>query len=208
MANLIETGSVVLFQGDSITDYGRRRDEDGLGGGYVRMAITAFGALWPSREVTFLNRGIAGDRTAELLARWQADCIDLKPDWVSIMVGVNDTWRRYDSDMLTTAEQYEANYRTLLERVRDELGAHLIIMEPYLVPTPDKLHWREDLDPKIQVARKLAREFDAVYLPLDGLFAAACVDEKPAYWAGDGVHPTVAGSAFIARMWLRAVGAI
>src|SRR5690606_15681946 len=124
---LFQEGAVVLFQGDSITDCGRdRRSGDHLGWGYAMMAASWFSALYPERRVTFLNRGVSGDRTKDLVARWEEDCIALKPDWVSILIGINDTWRRYDSGDPTPLEEFERNYRRLLTEVKERLGAGLI----------------------------------------------------------------------------------
>lgn len=210
MTPLIEDNAIVLFQGDSITDAGRSRADDAdLGRGYAAMTAAWFSALYPQKRVTFLNRGISGNRVKDLRARWQQDCLDLKPTWVSIMIGVNDTWRRYDSHDPTPVEAYERDYRAILEAVRDGLNARLILLEPFLLPTPpDREAWRVDLDPKIAAARKLAREFNALYVPLDGLFAEAAARREPAFWLPDGVHPTPAGHAFIAQTWLRAVKAL
>jgi acyl-CoA thioesterase I len=210
MTPLIEDNAVVLFQGDSITDAGRSSVDDAdLGFGYAATAAAWFSALYPQKRVTFLNRGISGNRVKDLRARWQPDCLNLKPAWVSIMIGVNDTWRRYDSGDSTSTEAYERDYRAILEAVRDSLHARLIILEPFLLPVPpDRAAWRVDLDPKIAVARALAREFDAIYVPLDGLFAAAATRREPAFWLPDGVHPTPAGHAFIAQAWLRAIKAL
>ena len=210
MSVLIEDGALVLLQGDSITDCGRDRDNgENLGSGYAMIAAGTFGAMYPAKKVRFLNRGIGGNRVRDLVARWQEDCIDLKPDWLSIMVGINDTWRGFDQDDWTSIDAFESGYRDILTRARDEVGPKLILMEPFVLPTPpDRLQWRVDLDPKIQAVRALAREFDAIYVPLDGLFAAAATRRDPSFWAQDGVHPAPAGHAFIASAWLQAVGAI
>jgi acyl-CoA thioesterase I len=210
MTVLIEDGAVVLFQGDSITDAGRgRQNEELLGGGYAGMAASRFSAAFPTKNVRFLNRGVGGDRAVDLQARWDDDCLALKPDWVSIMIGINDTWRSFDSSDPTGTTEYEAACRNILTRTRDELGAKLILLEPFLLPVPeDRLLWRDDLDPKIQALRSLSREFGAIYVPLDGLFAAAATRHEPAFWAPDGVHPTAAGHALIAEAWLSAVGAV
>jgi len=210
MQPLIEDDSVVLFQGDSITDAGRSREDDtNFGVGYANMAAAFFTARHPERNVRFLNRGIGGNRVPDLQARWQTDCLDLKPDWVSIMIGINDTWRAFDGGDPTGTESYEEGYRDILTQTRDVLGAKLVIIEPFLLPTPpDRLEWRKDLDPKIQAARQLAREFNAIYVPMDGLFAAASMHRDPAFWTGDGVHPSQPGHAFIADAWLKAVRAI
>ena len=134
MAGLIEQGAVVLFQGDSITDAGRDRQNGGdMGRGYAMMAAAWFSALNAEKGVTFLNRGISGNTVVDLKGRWQQDCIDLKPTWVSVLIGINDVGRRYSRNEVATAEQFEADYRGLLERVRDELGARLILCEPFLL---------------------------------------------------------------------------
>jgi acyl-CoA thioesterase I len=202
-------GSLILFQGDSITDAGRsRQDPDDLGSGYSALVAAWYSALFPQKKVRFLNRGISGNRASDLRIRWDIDCLDLRPDWVSILIGINDTWRRYDSNDPTSTEDYRQNYRAILEATR-KVGARILILEPFVLPVPeDRRGWRVDLDPKIQVARDLAREFATVYIPLDGVFAAAAVEREPAFWLPDGVHPSQAGHALIAQTWLKAVQAI
>jgi lysophospholipase L1-like esterase len=207
---MIEDQAVVLFQGDSITDAGRSRtNEAELGAGYAGLIAAWFSAAFPEKQVKFLNRGISGNRAKDLLARWQKDCLDLKPTWVSVLIGINDTWRRYDRNDPTPVEAYERDYREILRQTKETLHARLIICEPFLLPVPeDRVAWREDLDPKIAAARRLAREFNAIYVPLDGVFAAASTRRECAFWAPDGVHPTRPGHALIAQAWLRAVKAI
>jgi acyl-CoA thioesterase-1 len=204
----ISQGNVVLFIGDSITDAGRNKEKpEQLGTGYALMASSQFASLYPELAVKFINRGINGNRVKDLLGRWQEDCIDLKPDWVSIYIGINDCWRRYDRNDPTSVEDFAAGYRELLERTVRELDAGLVLIEPFVLPVPeDRRAWREDLDPKIQVVRDLAQEYGARYVALDGLFAQACAEAPAAYWAPDGVHPTPAGHARIAQAWLRAMG--
>lgn len=206
----LDDQSVVLFQGDSITDAGRNRgDPDDLGAGYVMMAASWLSARLPEKRLRFLNRGIGGNRVGDLEARWQTDCIELRPDWVSIMIGINDTWRRYDSGDETPVESFERSYRAILKRTREQLEARLILIEPFVLPVPaDRRLWREDLDPKIQVVRDLAREFGAILVPMDGVMNAAGARREPSFWAQDGVHPTPAGHMVMALAWLRAVGAM
>lgn len=206
----IKKGEVVLFQGDSITDAGRDREKpNDLGNGYALMAAALFSSAYPELQVRFLNRGVGGNRTKDLLDRWDADCLELRPDWVSICIGINNTWRRYSRKDPTTAEQFEQEYRQLLVRTKERSGAGLILLEPFVLPVPDdRKAWREDLDPKIAVVRELAREFGALFVPLDGLFAQASMLAPPADWAPDGIHPTPAGHALIAKAWLKALGAV
>ena len=202
---MIKKNSLVLFQGDSITDCGRNREDDQhLGNGYPNMVAARFHALYSELNVRFVNKGISGNRTIDLVNRWKADCIDLKPHIVSILIGVNDTWRRFDRNTPTSAETYRENYRRILTDVKENLNAKIILLEPFLLPVSEekKTIWREDLDPKIHMARELAREFDAAFIPLDGIFAAAAVKQPLQFWAADGVHPTPAGHALIAHHWL------
>lgn len=210
MEILIKDNALVLFQGDSITDAGRSREDDSqLGSGYANMTAAWFSALYPQKNVRFLNRGIGGHRVTDLQGRWKEDCIDLKPDVVSILIGINDCWRAFDSNDPSSTEKYETGYRDLLTQIKDKLGAKIIILEPFVLPFPaDRLAWREDLDPKIQAARKLAREFDATYVPFDGIFASACCESPAETWAADGVHPSQMGHALMAQSWLKAVKAL
>ncbi|MEK4998172.1 SGNH/GDSL hydrolase family protein [Paenibacillus sp. FSL H7-0918] len=207
---IFQQNDVILFQGDSITDWGRNHeDASSLGVGYAMMVAARLGYLYPEKNLTFINRGIGGNRIVDLQGRWDQDCLDLKPTWVSIYIGINDTWRRFDSGEETTPEQFEASYRDLIERTQKSLDAKLVLIEPFVLPVPeDRRTWRQDLDPKIHIVRELAREYGAPLVPLDGLFAAASVKAEPAYWAYDGVHPTPAGHALIADAWLKTMGAI
>lgn len=210
MSSMIAKDATVLFQGDSVTDAGRSRDSDNdLGSGYAGMVAAWFSARYPEQQVRFLNRGISGNRTRDLRARWQRDTLDLHPSWISILIGINDVWRRYDSDDPTSLEAFETTYRQILEMTRLASDARIILMEPFVLPTPpDRAGWREDLDPKIAAVRALAREYNTLFVPLDGLFAAAAAQRPMDFWLPDGVHPSPAGHALIAQAWLRAVRAI
>ena len=210
MPTLIQDNARVLFQGDSITDHNRSRtDLNDLGSGYALMTAGWFSALHPQKQVTFLNRGISGNRVVDLLARWDEDCIALQPAWLSILIGVNDMWRRYDSNDPTSISDFEANYRRLLEITVSRLNPKIILCEPFLLPVHEaQRSWREDIDPKIEVVRKLSREFNTIHVPLDTLFAEAAQQREAAYWLPDGVHTSPAGAALIAKAWLKAVEAI
>ena len=143
-----------------------------------------------------------------MIERWNRDCLALKPHWISLLIGINDMWRRYDQGDPTPVDRFEQEYRILVDRINDELNARLILCEPFLLPiTEDHMSWREDLDPKIEVVHRLAREFKAILVPLDKVFKEASLRQIPAYWAPDGVHPSLAGHALIAQAWLRHVGA-
>ncbi|MEU0126572.1 MULTISPECIES: SGNH/GDSL hydrolase family protein [unclassified Streptomyces] len=209
MAISLHDSAVVLFQGDSITDVGRLTEPDSpLGLGYARRAADLARSARPDSGITFVNRGVGGDRVSDLRARWREDTMDLRPDVVSVLIGVNDTWRRYDSGEATSVRSYENDYRAILTQVRDGLDAQLILVEPFLVPVRDEQWaWREDLDPRIQTVRRLAEEFDAALLAADGLLnQAARTAGGPEHIAGDGVHPTPLGHRLLADAWVALAG--
>ncbi|MDF6017088.1 SGNH/GDSL hydrolase family protein [Streptomyces sp. JH34] len=200
----LHPSATVLFQGDSITDVGRLAERDRpLGNGYVRMAAESVRSARPDSDITFFNRGVSGDGVADLRARWREDALDLEPDVVSVLIGVNDTWRRYDSGTVNPVRVYEDDYRAILTQVRERTGARLILIEPFLVPVRDEQWaWREDLDPRIQTVRRLAEEFDAALLAADGLLnQAARAAGGAESIAGDGVHPTPLGHYLLAEAW-------
>ena len=204
---ILQNNARVLFQGDSITDAGRSRTDDSqLGGGYVGMIAAWLAARYPDRKLTFLNRGIGGNIVPDLEARWTDDCIALAPDWLSVLIGINDTARRLGSDFTTGVREYEDGYRRLLDRMRTETEAGIILLEPFLLHIPaDRATWRPLLDQHIDAVRRIARDYHTLYLPLDGIFAAAATQRELDFWAPDGVHPTPAGHALMAQAWIRAV---
>ena len=199
---------VILFQGDSITDVGRsREDNSDLGNGYAMMIRAWYFSKYPESDAIFLNRGVGGNRAKDLQTRLKKDFIDLNPTWVSILIGVNDCWRRYDSNDPTSTEEFEERYRDLLTKLKQNTKAKLVLCEPFLLHvSPERAMWREDLDPKIAVVRKLAKEFSTLLVPLDSIFKKASVTRSPEFWSADGVHPTSAGHALIARAWLNTIG--
>lgn len=206
MKSFFQDGQVVLFQGDSITDCGRNRESEScLGYGYPKVVSELYKTLFPKTDVTFVNKGISGNRVLDILDRYETDVKQINPDFVSILIGINDTWRRYDSNDITTTEEFEVNYRTLLTKIKADFPECKIMMiEPFLLnSTPDRASWREDLDPKIQVVRALAKEFADYYLPLDGMFAKMEVEGYTCHQlAADGVHPEDIAHSMIGKWYL------
>ena len=200
----------ILFQGDSITDAGRNREDmHDLGYGYPKYAAAKLQALMPDTEFEFIDLGISGHKTEDLVNRWKSDCTDLCPDVLSILIGVNDTWHHANDKSYLTDEEFEKNYRYLLDEAKKIPGIKIIIMEQFLLPNPDFAFFREDLAPKIEVTRKLAREYADVYIPLDGLLVAENVrvgDYK--ILSEDGVHPSATGADFIGGLWAEAAASI
>ena len=188
----------ILFQGDSVTDAGRNyADPDDLGPGYPKYAAERLRELFPDREFVFYNRGISGNRSSQLLARWQRDALDLKPDLVTLLIGVNDGWHRYDPVHICTSRTvYRENLKTILSSVK-ATGAKIILLEPFCHKTPAIPDFRNDLNGMIEVCRDLAREYADAYLPLDGMLAADAVIHPYDHLTNDGVHPNEEG-----RKWL------
>jgi lysophospholipase L1-like esterase len=171
------------------------------------MLAGRLGMDYAELNLKFLNLGISGNRVTDLKARWKEDCLDYKPDILSIFIGINDTWRKYDSNNPTSAESYKEDYRFILEEARSKLDCQIVIIEPFVLQFPeDRKAWREDLDPKIQAARELSLEYADAFVPLDGIFASAVCRQEPAFWAADGVHPTCQGHALITETWLECTG--
>ncbi|MBO5052461.1 MAG: SGNH/GDSL hydrolase family protein [Clostridia bacterium] len=192
----------ILFQGDSITDAGRNReDPHHLGAGYPKYAAALIAANHPEIEFEFVNLGISGNQTKDLVARLETDFVDVQPDIVSILIGINDVWHHAGDKSWIPNEVFEERYRTVLTAIKEKTNAKIMMMEPFLIPIEDKLFFREDLAPKIEIVRKLAREFADVYLPTDGLLASAFIGDDPLSYAGDGVHPSEKGRIFIGKLY-------
>ncbi|MFD5226211.1 GDSL-type esterase/lipase family protein [Microbacterium sp. NPDC058342] len=191
--------SSIAFIGDSITDAGRdRANPDSYGDGYVSLLapeLIAGGA-----EVR--NVGIAGDRAVDLAARWAMDLVPTAPDLLTVYVGINDVWRRFDSDDPTSTVAFEATLRELLASAVDAFGSRLILMEPFLLPVRDEQRgWLAELDEKRAAVRRLADELGAELVPLHEILTAAATEKEAAALAPDGVHPLPEASRLIAGAW-------
>lgn len=199
----------ILFQGDSITDAGRNREDyHDLGKGYPLYAAKFIREDNPDMDFEFIDLGISGDQTIDLVNRLQADFIDIQPDLVSIHIGINDTWHRAETRTWLDNDVFEANYRKILTEIKEKTNAKILIIEQFLLPVADKEFFRVDLNRKIDITRKLAREFADYYIPLDGIMAKACVEKDMYHWSEDGVHPNANGSEYIGRIYADAFNAM
>lgn len=195
-------GHRIVFAGDSVTDCDRLAGAGGgLGDGYVRLLAES--ASLAGADV--VNRGVGGDRIEDLARRWDAEVLAETPQVVSVMIGINDTWRRYDAGQKTDEATFLARYRALLERLAPD--GVVVLMEPFLLPvTAEQQTWRQDLDPKIAAVRRLAKEFGTVLVRTDEVLnSLVAAGAAPESLADDGVHPTAQGHAAIAEAWLDAV---
>ena len=201
----------ILFQGDSITDAGRdRRNYHDMGKGYPKYASELIAEAHPDTDFEFINFGIGGNRTCQLFDRIYLDAIAFQPDVISILIGINDIWHRYNKESIaTTDEQLALNYRCILERIKKETSAKIMILSPYVLDCDDKDAMKEDLKTVLPIIRKLADEYADVYVPLDEHFAEAIKTQpEPKFYSADGVHPNANGSAFIGKLYAEAIEAI
>ncbi len=205
---LIQPHDTVLFLGDSITDCDhleRGYNGEGLGRGYVAMIAARLNARFPEWNLRFINHGISGHRIYDLEKRLaEPEIAALRPNLVSILIGINDTWRRYDRKIASPIEDFRAALRRSLKTLGERGVQRFLVLEPFLLPVPeDRRAWREDLDPRIQAVRDCAAEVGAAYVALDGRFAEAATRRPAAFWLPDGVHPSAAGHMLIAEAWLQ-----
>ena len=201
----------ILFQGDSITDAGRdKRNYHDMGKGYPKYASELIAERHPDLNIEFINFGISGNRTCQLFDRLYKDSIEFSPDIISILIGINDIWHRYGGERIaTTDEQLALNYRCILERIKKETKAKIVILSPYVLDCDDKDEMREDLKTVLPIIRALAEEYADVYVPLDEHFAEAIRTAPEAlYYSKDGVHPNENGARFIGKLYADAIEAL
>ena len=205
---LFQPQSKIVFIGDSITDCGRRDVAAPYGNGYVSLVRSMLLARYPERGLQFVNRGIGGDTTSHLQARWERDVVAEQPDWLSIKIGINDVWRTYDSagEGAVALDQYIATYRTLIERAREATSAQLILMEPYMIEPDRQQSMRAQMDEYGAAVRELATTFGATLVQTQAAFDAALEHTAPSDWADDKIHPNQPGHAIIALAFLRVIG--
>lgn len=203
----------ILFQGDSITDGARGRNDDLnhiLGHGYPYLIASKLGNELAEKQPLFINRGISGNRVQDLYARWNEDAFSLRPDVISILIGVNDAGRIVNGDPGGATDRFERSYRHLLGETKEVLpAARLILCEPFILKTGRTVEkwdaWQERIAHYQDTVRILANEFQAVFVPLQAVLYDACKRADASYWLWDGVHPTAAGHDLIARQWLSVV---
>jgi lysophospholipase L1-like esterase len=205
---------VILFQGDSITDAGRDRRVAGensapaLGGGYPLIAASHMLRAHPDSALRVFNRGVSGDKVPALQARWETDTIALKPDILSILVGVNDLWHKLSGGYAGTVADFESGYSDLLGDSRRALpSVRFVILEPFVLVTGAvDGKWFPEFDERRAAAARAAKRWDATFIPLQSMFTQLAKSAPSSYWLADGVHPTIAGHAAIADRWREAVG--
>lgn len=210
----MQKDDVILFQGDSITDAGREKDTKTpntspmMGSGYVIQAAGELLFKHAEKNLTIYNKGISGNKVYQLAERWNTDCIDLKPNVLSILIGVNDFWHTKTGGYQGTAKTYEDDFRALLKRTLTALpNVKFIIGEPFAVTGVRAVDnsWYPEFDRYREAAGKLADEFKAAFIPYQKVFDEAQKRAPGVYWTHDGVHASLAGAHLMANAWMEAV---
>jgi len=208
--------SVILFQGDSITDSGRNKESnvcntfDQLGNGYTLFTATHLLKTYADKQLKIYNRGISGNKVFQLRERWEMETLAFMPDVLSILIGVNDYWHTLSSGYKGTVEIYENDLRALLQYTKDKLpNLQLVLCEPFALKggsAIDEPKWFPMFDAYRTALKKLAGEFKAVFVPFQSAFDEAMKLAPARYWATDGVHPDLPGRQLMADVWLEATG--
>jgi lysophospholipase L1-like esterase len=211
---IFEKNDKLVMIGDSITDCGRGRPAgeglfDPYGNGYVNMVKAFLDAQYPELAIRVVNKGNSGNTVRELESRWQEDVLDLKPDWVSIMIGINDVWRQFDSPKMPEGHVGLEEYQTTLERLvaktlPDVKG--IILVAPYFIESNLNDAMRVRMEEYASVVRSLAEKNDAVLVDTQAGFDGMLETMHPMALAWDRIHPNTSGHALLAKVFLKAVG--
>lgn len=205
----------ILFQGDSITDAGRKRDHyyandtwGGLGSGYVLPVVSELLGKNPTSNIRCYNRGISGHKVFQLANRWEEDCLQIQPDVLSILIGVNDFWHTLSHNYKGTAKSYEDDFRKLLDRTLKELpDLKIMVCEPFVVKGGSAIveeKWFPAFMAYQKAAKKIASDYKASWVPFQKTFDDALKIAPVNYWCPDGVHPSLGGGHLMAEAWLNA----
>jgi len=203
-------GFTFLFQGDSITDGNRARNNDWnhvMGHGYQYIIACKLWYESPQKRFRFFNRGISGNKVTDLIARWQKDSLELEPDILSILIGINDVDAFLKGDNNFSAENYEKSYRLLLNQTKKQLpGIELILCEPFILPVGKvKDQWDDyltEVEKRQRIVQRLSKEYKAIFVPFQSAFNKALSKASADYWIWDGIHPMPAGHELMAREWI------
>ena len=202
----------LVFMGDSITDCGRTTSNDpgpnsGFGPGYPNLIGSKLLGEQPELNWSIYNRGISGNRIVDLYARWKIDTLNLNPDYISILIGVNDVWHEKARQNGVDTPRFEQFYKMLLDWSLQALpNVKFILMEPFVLEfgAVTGKDWIDDVAEKAKVVRKMAKKYDTGFVPLQDIFNKATKRAPMEYWLRDGVHPLAAGHQLITNAWFKA----
>ena len=209
------SGKIILFQGDSITDGNRLRDNEWdlnhqMGHGYAYIVNSTLGTRYPEKNLKFVNKGISGNKISDLLSRWNDDTLRIKPDILSILIGINDCEQVSLGGNASDAVKFEEIYRMLLDKARaDNPDIKFVLIEPFFLPVGERKAKADEyfsiLKGYQDATKRVAEDYGAIFIPLQNVFNELSEKYSPDYWIWDGVHPTVCGHGVIADEWMKCV---
>ena len=202
----LQAGQKVVMIGDSITDAGRRDLAPPWGAGYMTLVRSFVTALRPELDLTWVNKGIGGDTVRHLAERWVGDVLDQKPDVLTVMIGINDVWRRFGDRPLEAvpADEYQSTLVTLLRSVQETREVTMFVGSPYMIEADTSDPMRSAMDIYGSLAKEVAEDVGATFIDVQGAFDRVLMHSNSADWADDRVHPNQPGHAVIALEFLRA----
>ncbi|MCR2823022.1 SGNH/GDSL hydrolase family protein [Lederbergia panacisoli] len=192
----------ILFIGDSITEWGRNEDPEGIGYGYVRILHDYLVTTFPEKKLEIINKGIGGNRATDLKNRWEDDVLALNPDYVSVSIGINDVWRQLDNPDME--QVYPEQFEEILTGLLEKTNAQLILMEPTVIEEDVNSEGNQKLVPYVEIVRALAKKFNAILVPTHQDFIDYLKSGTAYKLTTDGVHMNSAGNMLMARSWLNA----
>ena len=203
---------IILFQGDSITDGGRMKDYEHdlnhqMGHGYAYIVNSTLGAKYPEKNLKFINKGLSGNRIGDLYARGIEDAMTIRPDILSILVGINDCEQLRYYGKGSDAVRFEKIYRILIEdTLQSKPDIKLVLMEPFGLPVGERKDNFQEMYDMLkgyqQATKRIAEDYGAIFVPLQDQFFELSEKYSPDYWSWDGIHPTVCGHGIIADEWM------
>ena len=195
----------IVFFGDSITDCDRdRADEKSLGNGYVKILADKLRPIYPDMDIELINKGVSGNEVCDLLARVQSDVIDLKPDAVVIMIGINNVIHQFKIGKQLDLKQFERDLVELIAKLK-EAGIVVIFLEPFLLPAPDKKRLRPLFNKELEIIDRICVKECDEFVAYDEMFNGLCETRPYSLYSEDGVHPTFKGSNLIANTAIKAI---
>ena len=208
---IFENMDRIVFAGDSVTDMGSVNPVgegffDNLGHGYVRVIDNLLAAYYPEIKIRVTNSGISGNTSRDLLERFDRDVTELKPDWVSICIGINDVWRQFDSpailDAQVSPDEYKNNLETMILKVKDDVKG-VFILSPYIIEPNSEDMMRNRMNEYVEIARTLAQKHNCVFVDFQKMYEDYCKIRHSSYIAWDRIHPNQIGATLMAREFLK-----
>lgn len=211
---LFENGDRIIFAGDSVTDMGSANPVgeglfDSLGNGYVREVENLLTAWYPELNIRVTNSGISGNTSRDLLKRFDRDVVDLKPDWVSICIGINDVWRQFDVPAIVESavlpDEYESNMEEMILRIKDKVKG-IFIISPYYIEVNKEDFMRKRMDEYVEICKKLAKKYSLFFVDFQKMFEEFCKIQHSSKLAWDRVHPNRMGAMLQAKEFVKHIG--